>query len=172
MQLKEQFMHGWNNAEMLAEIIRELTKCDENMTILIEHVLTLAKKIEAQRAQIWVKRSLCEIKNFDANIYTDGKQRETRPTKTVTTNARRCKYCSRAHKLRWYPVYGKKCDKCGMLNHFRKVCRSFNSSTVHTMEKEVDQVQGPGIKTINVKSVRFSSNYSAINYSGKHKNMI
>ena len=32
-QLKEQFIHDLNDEEMLAEIIRELTKCDENTTI-------------------------------------------------------------------------------------------------------------------------------------------
>ena len=37
---------------MLAESIRELTKFYENMTILSKHVLTWAKRIEAQRAEI------------------------------------------------------------------------------------------------------------------------
>ena len=37
-QLKEQFIHGLNDDEMLAEIIRELTKCEENVTILSETV--------------------------------------------------------------------------------------------------------------------------------------
>ena len=46
--VKEQFIHRLKDEEMLAEIIRELTKCDENMTILSEHVLNWAKRIEAQ----------------------------------------------------------------------------------------------------------------------------
>ena len=32
-QLKEQFIHGLNDEKMLAEIIRELTKCKENNTV-------------------------------------------------------------------------------------------------------------------------------------------
>ena len=36
---------------MLAEIIRKLTKCEENTTIHSESVLTWAKRVEAQRAQ-------------------------------------------------------------------------------------------------------------------------
>ena len=47
---------------MLVEIIRELAKCDENMTILSEHVLTWAKRIEVQRSQTVVISSLQEIK--------------------------------------------------------------------------------------------------------------
>ena len=43
-QLKEQFIHGLNDGEMLAEIVRELTKCEENITICCENVLTWAKE--------------------------------------------------------------------------------------------------------------------------------
>ena len=43
-QLKEQFIHGLNDEEMLVEIIRELTNCKENTTIYNETVLTWEKK--------------------------------------------------------------------------------------------------------------------------------
>ena len=93
---QKQFLHGLNDEEMLAEIIRELVKCDENMTILSECVLTLAKRIEAQRAQmlepnnnLLLYSGLHILKFFDAIKHKDGKQRETRPTKTVTTSARK-----------------------------------------------------------------------------------
>ena len=42
-QLKGQFIHELNDEEMLAEIIRELTKCDDNVTILGKHVNLLKK---------------------------------------------------------------------------------------------------------------------------------
>ena len=41
-QVKEQFIHGLNDDEMLAEIIRELTKKKENVTIPSETVLAWA----------------------------------------------------------------------------------------------------------------------------------
>ena len=56
-QLKEQFIHGLNDEEMLAEIIRELTKSDENTNIHSENVLPWAKRVEAKRAQIVVINS-------------------------------------------------------------------------------------------------------------------
>ena len=34
-QFKGQFIHGLNDSDMLAEIIRELTKTDENMLVTI-----------------------------------------------------------------------------------------------------------------------------------------
>ena len=96
-------------------------------------------------------------------MHKDGKQRETRPTTTVTMSARRrCKYCSQAHKLRQCPAYGKKCDISGKLNHFQGVCRSSKSNMVHTLEKEAEMEQEPGIKTVNINSVRCNSNHSAI----------
>ena len=42
-QFKEQFIHGLNNDEMLIEIIRQLTKCEENVTIPSDTVLAWAK---------------------------------------------------------------------------------------------------------------------------------
>ena len=50
-QLKEQFIHGLNDTEMLGEIIWELTKIMENGIIMSENILAWAKRVEAQRAQ-------------------------------------------------------------------------------------------------------------------------
>ena len=62
-QLKEQFIHGLNDEEMLVEIIRELTKCEENITMHSENVLALAKRVEVQRAQMVIS-SLHEAKKL------------------------------------------------------------------------------------------------------------
>ena len=56
---------------MLVEIIRELTKYEENITIHSDTVLTRAKTVEAQRAQAVVISSLPEAKNFDKIIQKD-----------------------------------------------------------------------------------------------------
>ena len=50
----------------MAEIIREVTKCDENTHTHSENVLTWAKRVEAPRAQTAVISSLHETKSFDA----------------------------------------------------------------------------------------------------------
>ena len=44
--LKEQFLHGQNDSEMLIEIIRGLTKSDENKLIPSGHVLTWQKELK------------------------------------------------------------------------------------------------------------------------------
>ena len=107
-QLKEQFIHRLNYSEMIAEIIRGLTKNDGNVIIPSGHVLTWAKRVEWQRPQAAVINSLHELKNFD-NILQIDKQRETKSaTHVKTSTRRRCKYCGQVHKPRWCPGYGKK----------------------------------------------------------------
>ena len=157
MQLKEQFIPGLNNEEMLVEIIREVTKCDENTNIHSENVLTWAKRVEAQRAQTAVISSLNERKCFDAIVQKDVRHTDKKPTTNTFTKWRRCKYCGQEHKLRQCLAYGKRYDKCDKLNHFKDVCRSARSSTVNTIVKEAVHKQELGIETVNI-----NSNHSAI----------
>ena len=111
---------------MLTEIIIVLTKSYENMMIPTEHVLTLAKRIEAQRAQAAAISSLHEVENFDAMLQKDeGKQKLTKLVTPVKQPVRRrCKYYSQVHKLRQCPASGKRCENCKNINHFLEVCRS------------------------------------------------
>ena len=57
-QLKEQFIHGLNDTEMLGKIIRELTKVNADNTINSETVLAWAKRVEAQREQAAVMSNI------------------------------------------------------------------------------------------------------------------
>ena len=89
-QLKEQFIHGLNDQNMLTEIIRQLTKSDENMIIPSEHVLTSVKRAEAQRDQTAVFNSSHKVKNFDTILQKDeGKWRQTKPATPVKQPVRR-----------------------------------------------------------------------------------
>ena len=83
-QFKEELKHGLKDSEMLMEIIRKLTKGDENIVKLSEHLLTWAKRVEVQRAQAAVINCSHKLKNFDAILQMDkGKQRETKPATPV-----------------------------------------------------------------------------------------
>ena len=65
-QIKEQVIPRLNDSEMLAEIIREFTKSDDNLMIPSELVLIWAKIIEGLGAQEAVINRLHDVKNFDA----------------------------------------------------------------------------------------------------------
>ena len=43
-QLKEQIIHGLNESDMLAEIIRQLAKTDENTLVTCETNISVGKK--------------------------------------------------------------------------------------------------------------------------------
>ena len=73
-------MHGLNDEEMLAEIIRELTKCDENTNTHSENVLTWAKRVETQRAQTALISNLHKIKSIDATVQNDVRHTDKRST--------------------------------------------------------------------------------------------
>ena len=64
-QLKEQFIHGLNDNDMLAEIIRELTKAMESAAVTSEQVIIWAKRVEAQRPQSAMITSKSETKEYD-----------------------------------------------------------------------------------------------------------
>ena len=48
------------------------------------------------------------------------------------------------------------------MNHFKEVCKSFKSSMVHNKEKEADQEWETDIEMVNINSIQFNSNHSAI----------
>ena len=85
---------------MLVEIIRELTKCEDNIAICSENVLTWAKRVEAQRAQITVIGSLYEAKKTLTQSYKKISSTETRPIANTVNTRRRCKYCRQEQNLR------------------------------------------------------------------------
>ena len=72
-QIKEQFINGLNDNEMLTEVIRELKNCEENVIIPSETVLVWANKVEAQRAQTVVINSLHESKNFETITHKENR---------------------------------------------------------------------------------------------------
>jgi len=44
-----------------------------------------------------------------------------------------CKYCGGEHKMKksLCPAFGKKCDKCGLMNHFSRKCKTKNVRSVN-----------------------------------------
>ena len=64
-QLKEQFIHGLGNKDMLDEIIKEHTKRSSNDPSSGKNILRWAKCVEAQRAQAVVLNEVTGHESFD-----------------------------------------------------------------------------------------------------------
>ncbi|XP_058826877.1 uncharacterized protein LOC131686887 [Topomyia yanbarensis] len=74
---------------------------------------------------------LCRIEEITAKhaqvLLLDGK-RDVQTLKSL--ESRKCKFCGKWHVFAKgsCPAYGKKCQKCGGKNHYKKVCRAENGS--------------------------------------------
>ena len=65
-QLKEQFIYGLNDNDMIIGIIKELTKTEENKDDTSGQVLLWARQVGAQRAQTAVLSNLKVDRKSDA----------------------------------------------------------------------------------------------------------
>ena len=132
-QLKEQFIHGLNDKEMLGEIIKELATIRGNDTVTSENILSWVKWIEAQRTQAVVMSAITETKEFDKiNIARHAHKDNWRgPMQSSMPLRQTCRFCGSTHPLRQCPAYGKMCMGCSKMGHFQKVCRSRSTRVVN-----------------------------------------
>ena len=135
-----EFIHGSNDNDMLAKIIRELIKAMESTAVTSEQLLVWAKGVETQRAHFTIITSLSKT---NAKI----------PMKQSFS------YCHSSHPPRQCPVYGKKCVQLSKVNYFREVCRNGRNRIVHDLEQEPDQhhEEENQVDTMNINSIIFNS---------------
>ena len=159
--LKEQFIHGPNDTDMLRQISRELTKIHKNTEIPSENMLCWAKRVEVQRAQSVIMNSLTEAKEFDKIKITKITYKIIpRRLSAMTTMATKqtCRYCGSSHPLRQFPAYGKKCTECSKIAHFRVVCRSRRVRAMNEvgLDTAQDKAEESGIGLVNINSVHLN----------------
>ena len=141
-ELKEQFIHGLNDSDLLTEIIRELIKTGENRSVTSVQVWAWAKRIETQRTQAAVINSLSEVKEFDwiQTVGDDQKQNGIKPhTHIKTPTSKKCKYCSSNYKHRWCTAYEKKCKNATRWTISKRCAGNAKGSVVHNIDQEADQ---------------------------------
>ena len=85
-QLKEQFIHGLKDAEMLGKINKKLTKIHENEDITSENMLSCVKRVKVQRAQSTIMNSPTEVKEFN-KLKVVGSTHKEIPRKYTDKNA-------------------------------------------------------------------------------------
>ena len=97
-QLKEQFIHRLNYNDMIAEIIRELTKAKESTPVTSEQVLVWAKRVKAQRTQSAIITNLSKTKKFDKiKKIKRGPQTQSKKTSKICQNT-----CKAELQLLWF----------------------------------------------------------------------
>ena len=156
-QLKEQFIHGFNDTEMLGEIIKELTKICENEEITSKNVLSWVKMVKAQGAQSTIMNSITVAKESD-------KIKVVKSTQTKMPTKQTCKYCGSSHPPKQCPAYGKRCTDCSKIGHFRVICRIRRTQSVNEVEQEAsqDSAEENSIDLVNINSINFNKNQSIL----------
>ena len=159
-----QFIHWLNDSDMLAEIFRELTTAVESKGMTSEQVFIWAKIMDALRAQSTIITSLDETKESDKiKTLKEGQRHNLKKLQThaKTPPKQSCSYFGSSHPSRQCPAYGKNCAECGMVNHFRKVCRSRRNKAIHYLEQEPVQhhKEKDHIDTVNINSIIFNSKW-------------
>ena len=123
--LKEQFVNGINDDDMMTDIIREWTAIKKTNEVTSEQVLAWTRRMEAQRTQKTLIEATKENKDFNAM-----KEKEQKNNALDKTNVDRremgikYKYCESTLEPKRFPAYGRNFSRCGKLNYLNWVCRS------------------------------------------------
>lgn len=119
--------------------------------LTLERVLAHCRAAEATSIQLKEMTS----KDVHALKYRSNAVVKGRPTSRQHIPQKRtfkCRNCGNVHGLNECPAYGKRCLKCGKMNHFQKMCRStISRKNIHLLESdeedqddeyEIDEIYG------------------------------
>ena len=120
-QLKEQFIHGLNDKDMLGKIIKELIASNSDDEITSEDMLAWVNRVEVERAQATVLNTITELQQFDKFKIAKKDKRGQHIYPGITAQWCPCRYCGRLHVLRQCPACSKMCMGCSKTGHFKKV---------------------------------------------------
>ena len=159
-QLKEQFIHGLNDKDMLGEIIKELMASRSNNHITSGNVLTWVKRVEAQRTQADAMNNITEQKEFDKIKVSRTIHKESPKTPAQSSNQvwQACRYCGSFHQPRQCLGCGKVCMECNKTGHFWRVCRGKRERAVHEVEQEIIDNEASEEIEMSVHSVQVNVN--------------
>ena len=105
--LKDQFIFGIHNKEIQDHLLGEISETDNSVKSLYE-----ARKIESKLEQ----RKMLGIVSPDHLVDVNAVKKKVKFHKD-------CDYCGCSHNKGDCPAFGKMCNKCGKMNHFKKKCR-------------------------------------------------
>ena len=127
--LKDQFIFGIENKEIQDHLFGEISEMDNSVKALYE-----ARKIESKLAQ----RKMLGIVNPNSLVIVDAIKNRSKGEVSD-----KCDYCGHNHKRgkQNYPAFGKKCDRCSGMNHFKTVCRPSEGSNFK-LRKRSDRTNG------------------------------
>jgi hypothetical protein len=133
---------------LLCRIVFGLTEVKLKERLLRDRNINLQNALDDIRAVEITKQQMTRMADGDRStigaVHSDstaGLPKKTQYQSTSAKNFHRkekteCKYCGYIHAKGRCPAYGENCKKCGLKNHFERVCRSNKVQSVESTELE------------------------------------
>ena len=162
-QLKEQFIHGLNDKVMLDKVIRELTAKNSSEQTTSEDVLSLARRIEAQRAQVAILSDITKAQNLTRFKWSKspktGKKWKQHAKHITTGHANTVGEVMHPGSVQLMGNHAPVVGKCVISRRYAEA----GGHTVHEVEVEVmTELQEEDIETVSINSIHLNSNQSLI----------
>ncbi|XP_057380138.1 uncharacterized protein K02A2.6-like [Daphnia carinata] len=136
------------------QIVFSIVDNDTREQLLCQSTLGLKKTVEICRARESARKLACQMQQgteasqaqAHVNLLNSSKgfssTRKTHSSKE-SANGFSCRYCGNQHPRGKCPAYGKTYAKCGLENHFAKVCeQSAHHQTQRGQSKRLDRTEG------------------------------
>ena len=147
--MRDQFIAGLVSEQLRVKLIGKghRHRDGDRSKVSLREVVEIAKAYESTTITNKLMKNARESQQEQVN-YSNSQRRQpvnrdrrdfTIPQQTIT---RMCSYCGVQHKQprqQFCPAYRKRCNKCGVLGHFARVCKSERS--YHMREEKANQVQ-------------------------------
>ena len=150
----DQFIRGLGNETLQTDI---LAKASQLKTF--EEVVKHAEGFEAAQRDQSQLQTNPEVLALRSSMYQQKKKQLMGP-KGNNRGPRKCPGCGSTEHGQWNandraekcPAWGKECEHCGKMNHFRDVCRTRGQAEVHGIHQETLDTNSSADTKINIDS--------------------
>jgi hypothetical protein len=131
--IRDRIVLGVNN-----KIVQEKLLAIDKLTL--QRAISVCRSYEATMSQMKELHGQGQELKIDVVKQKSNQKTQKEPT-TKKNEIFKCKRCETKHKARECPAYGKKCHKCGKLNHFQIACKTKQVHNIDQDENEEEEDQ-------------------------------
>jgi hypothetical protein len=131
--IRDRIVLGVNN-----KIVQEKLLAIDKLTL--QRAISVCRSYEATMSQMKELHGQGQELKIDVVKQKSNQKTQKEPT-TKKNEIFKCKRCETKHKAGECPAYGKKCHKCGKLNHFQIACKTKQVHNIDQDENEEEEDQ-------------------------------
>jgi hypothetical protein len=154
-RIRDQFVAGIAD-EKLAEKLEHLYLCNRD-----KYTLDLVMEYTRSYCDVRTGRRLEKENNPSENVCViRDDQRKPREAPQSESDRRKCSYCGFVHGEGKCTAFDKKCNSCGKMNHFARMCQNSRTTTRKDQDERGKTLKPSGRvqQVVNVAQAREDSN--------------